>query len=97
VIESLVVLRSFLAWVIRIKLIYSFTQIVKTSANKNEPSILARFLIDLAKAYSSFYNENKIIGEDKSVQDARLYLTYSVKTVLEAGSKLLGMKMPERM
>lgn len=80
-----------------IKLIYSFTQIVKTSANKNEPSILARFLIDLAHAYSSFYNENKIVVEDKKVADARLYLTYATNLVLKTGAELLGIEMPEKM
>lgn len=80
-----------------IKQLYSFGDVVKQAAEKYEPYLIARYLIDLAQLFSSFYNDNKIIVEDKKVQDARLYLTYSVKTVLEAGSKLLGMKMPERM
>ena len=64
---------------------------------KNEPSILSRYLIDLAKAYSSFYNENKIIVEDKDVQNARVYLTYATGKVLKQGAELLGMQMPEKM
>ena len=59
-----------------IKLIYSFEDILIQVTKKEEPSILARYLIDLAKAFSSFYNENKIITEDKQEQDARVYLTY---------------------
>ncbi|MCI9366586.1 MAG: hypothetical protein HFJ54_08940, partial [Clostridia bacterium] len=47
--------------------------------------------------FSSFYNENKIIGEEKSIQDARLYLTYATGIVLKAGAELLGIQMPDRM
>ena len=64
---------------------------------KNEPSILARYLIDLAGSYSNFYNENKIIDEDKDVQNARVYLSYAVGTVLKTGASLLGLEMPNRM
>ncbi len=80
-----------------IKLLNSFSDRVKLAADKNEPSIIARFLIDLAQSYSKFYNEHKIIGEDKNVQDARLYLTYASGIVLKLGASLLGMKMPNRM
>ena len=60
-------------------------------------TILAKYLIDLAKAYSSFYNENKIIVEDKNIQDARVYLTFAVQKVLKQGANLLGIEMPEKM
>lgn len=80
-----------------IKLIYSFEDILIQVTDKEEPSILARYLIDLAKAFSSFYNENKIITEDKELQNARLYLTYSVGKVLKIGSNLLGIEMPDKM
>jgi len=80
-----------------IKLIYNFEDILLSAADKNEPSILARYLINLAQAFSSFYNEYKIILEDKELQDARLFLTYSVGTVLKIGAELLGMEMPSKM
>ena len=78
------------------KLIYNFEDVLVQVTDKNEPSILARYLIDLAKAYSSFYNENKIIVEDKEVQDARIYLTYATSEVLKQGANLLGIEMPEK-
>lgn len=80
-----------------IKLIYNFEDILVQVTNKEEPSILSRYLIDVAKAFSSFYNENKIICEDKELQDARIYLTYSVGKILKMGAELLGMKMPNKM
>ena len=80
-----------------LKLIYNFEDVLIQVTDKNEPSILARYLIDLAKAYSSFYNENKIIVEDKNVQNARVYLTYATSEVLKQGANLLGIQMPEKM
>ncbi len=80
-----------------LKLIYNFEDTLIQVTEKNEPSILSRYLIDLAKAYSSFYNENKIIVDDKDVQNARVYLTYATGKVLKQGAELLGMQMPENM
>ena len=80
-----------------IKMLYEFENTIKLSAEKYEPYIIARYLIDLAQAFSSFYNNYKIISDDKNAQDARLYLTYCVNIVLKSGAELLGMKMPEKM
>lgn len=80
-----------------IKLIYNFQDILKQVAEKHEPYILSRYLIRLAQSFSSFYNEHKIIVEEKEVQNARLYLTYSVGLVLKIGASLLGIEMPDRM
>ena len=80
-----------------LKLIYNFENILIQVTDKNEPSILSRYLIDLAKAYSNFYNENKIIVDDKNLQNARAFLTYSVGNVLKIGANLLGIEMPDKM
>ena len=80
-----------------LKLIYRFEETLEQVTKKEEPSILARYLIDLSKAYSSFYNENKIIGEEETLQNARVYLTRATGEVLKIGTQLLGMQMPEKM
>ena len=80
-----------------LKLIYNLENILIQVTDKNEPSILSRYLIDLAKAYSNFYNENKIIVDDKNLQNARAFLTYSVGNVLKIGANLLGIEMPDKM
>ena len=80
-----------------IKTISNFANILEQVVEKNEPSILSRYLIDLSQSFSSFYNANKIIGEDKEKQDARLYLTYVVGNILKTGANLLGIQMPDRM
>ena len=80
-----------------LKLIYDFEDILVEVTKKEEPSILSRYLIDLAKAFSNFYNENKIIGEEKEIENARLYLTKVVGEILKTGASLLGIEMPNKM
>lgn len=80
-----------------IKLIYNFQDTVIQATSKNEPSILARYLIDLSKAYSSFYNEYKIMADDAKDRDARIYVTYITGLVLKIGMNLLGIEMPDKM
>ena len=80
-----------------IDLLYNFEDVLKQVTFKNEPGILARYLIDIAKNYSIFYNENKIINEDKDLQNARVYLTNCVSKILKQGAYLLGIEMPEKM
>ena len=80
-----------------LKLIYNFEEVLNDVTDKNEPSILARYLIDLSKAYSAFYNENKILCENKEVQNARVYLSWCVGKILKNGAGLLGIEMPNKM
>ena len=80
-----------------IKLIYDFHNILVQVTEKNEPSILSRYLIELAKAYSVFYNENRIMVEDVNIKNSRIYLNFAVGKVLKIGANLLGIEMPEKM
>ena len=80
-----------------LKQIYSFNDIIMQAADKNEPSIISRYLIDLAQKFSSFYNDNKIIVDDEKQKNARIYLTYIVGLILKSGAKLLGIETPNKM
>ncbi|MBP3597516.1 MAG: arginine--tRNA ligase [Clostridia bacterium] len=80
-----------------IETLYTFEEVLKNITEKNETSFLTRFLIELSQNFSIFYNENKIVGEEKNLQDARAYLTYVVGTVLKIAAELLGIKMPNKM
>ena len=80
-----------------IKRLYNFGDVIEQAVYKNESYMLTKLLIEIAQEFSSFYNDNKIIVEDKKLQDARLYLTYAVNIVLKTGANLLGMQMPEKM
>ena len=80
-----------------LKTLYRFQDTILAAAEKNEPSAIARYAINLAQQFSTFYNNNKIICEDSKVQEARLYLTYAVGNVLKIAAGLLGMEMPNKM
>lgn len=80
-----------------LKNIYEFEDILKSVTDKNEPYLLSRYLIELAKNYSAFYNTHKILVDDKVTANARLYLTYMTNIVLKNGAKILGIEMPDKM
>jgi arginyl-tRNA synthetase len=70
----------------------------------NEPSIVSRYLLDLAAAFSRWYTmgnqqrEHRVLIEDNpSLRAARLALTDTVRVTLYNGLHLLGLETPERM
>ena len=77
--------------------LYDFENVLKLIVDKNEPSFLARYLIDLSQSFSNFYNENKIIDENENIRNARVFLSYAVGNVLKIGCNLLGIEMPNKM
>lgn len=79
------------------RLLYDFPQTVINSMEKDEPFFITRQLVEIAQAFNKFYNSSPIIIEDTELKKARMSLTYSVKTVINTGLKLLGMEAPERM
>lgn len=80
-----------------LKSLYAFQETLEMAAEKNEPAILARYLIEVSQNYSNFYNDNKVLVDDEKVKNARTYLTYAVGVVLKTGASLLGIKMPDKM
>jgi len=80
-----------------IRLLNKFDSIIAEAAAKYEPSIVARYLMDLAQSYNKFYFENKIIIDDKTKSKARLLLTKCVKNTLKNGMKLILLNAPNKM
>lgn len=80
-----------------VKLLRNFPNTVSDSAYKYEPSILSKYLIDLAQAFNRFYIGHRVICEDLSIQNARLSLVECVQLALRKGLALLGIEAPEQM
>jgi len=80
-----------------VKRLNDFPEIIISSAEKNEPSFISRYLIDLAKSFSRFYNEHHILVDDKETQNARLMLTKAVGITIKNGLNILGIETPEKM
>ncbi len=79
------------------KLVARFPDIIAESAHKYEPSILSKYLIDLAQSFNKFYIEHRILSEDLTRQNALLAMVEAVRTVLKKGLALLGIDAPEKM
>ena len=80
-----------------IRVLSKFHETIVSAMEKNEPSFIARFVLDLAQSFSRFYHDCPIIVDDKELQNARLMLVSSVATVLKTGLMLLGIEAPEKM
>ena len=70
---------------------------IKEAANRYEPSVIARYLVDLSQAFNKFYHDNIILTDDEAVRKARLMVVDCVRTVLKSGLAILGIKAPEQM
>ena len=80
-----------------IKAISKVKEIIKSAANEYEPSIVTRYIIDIASMFSTYYNAHHIIVENKKLMEARLSLVYAVNVVLKECLALLGISAPEKM
>ncbi len=70
---------------------------IEASAESYRPSILARYLIDVARDFNRFYHECPVLVDDPALRQARLILIAAVRRVLENGLGLLGISAPEEM
>jgi arginyl-tRNA synthetase len=80
-----------------LKAIDCYKDAIKTAAEKYEPCIIAKQLIEIGKAYNKFYLENKILNAEAGVKEARLLLTDMTRAVIKDGLGLLLIEAPERM
>ena len=80
-----------------IKALSKVKEIIKSAANEYEPSIVTRYIIDIASMFSTYYNAHHIIVEDKKLMEARLSLVYAVNVVLKECLALLGISAPDKM
>lgn len=80
-----------------VKLLYRVPEIIVDSAEKFEPSILTRHLVDIAQAFNKFYHDEHILVDDINEKRAKLSLVLASKTVIAICLKLLGIQTPERM
>ncbi len=79
------------------KEINRFEDIIKEAADRYEPSVVARYAVDLAQAFNRFYTENRIAVDEKDVRDARCTLTYITRRILRDSLDLLGIGCVEQM
>lgn len=70
---------------------------IAIAARLMEPHRLARYVLDLAGLFHTFYNSQRVLVEDQGLRRARLSLVRAVKQVLGNVLGVLGVTAPERM
>lgn len=79
-----------------VKELYLFPERIQQAMFKLEPSLISRYLVDLAQAFNRFYHECPILVDDEKLRTARLALVRSVQLTLRTGLRLIGIDSPEK-
>lgn len=79
------------------KMLANYSAKINEAASRYEPSVIARYLVDLSQAFNKFYHDNVILTDDENVRNARLAVVDAVRLVIKSGLEILGIKSPERM
>lgn len=79
-----------------IKHIQNFSNVVERAGDKFDPSLIAKYAINLAQSFNKYYAHTRILDESPE-RDSRLALAYATGVVLKEALRLLGVKAPEKM
>jgi len=75
-----------------------YSAIVEQAATEHNPSVLAIYAFELAKAFNTFYTEHSVMNaESDEKKQLRLKLSEMTANVIASAMGLLGIKVPERM
>ena len=81
-----------------LKKIGDFPQIVSDAAKTRSPHRVATYIQELAAAFHSFYNAEKVLDADnREMSEARLALITATRTTIANALKLIGVSAPEKM
>ncbi|MBF0396988.1 MAG: arginine--tRNA ligase [Desulfobacterales bacterium] len=80
-----------------IKLLARFPEVVRIAAECMEPHRITFYLMELASSFHNYYNKHKVLSEDLTLSNTRLYLMITIKKVIRNGLSLLGVSAPEKM
>lgn len=78
------------------KALADFPAIVAKASEKFEPSIIAKYALDLSKKFNKYYANVRILDEDDQL-NARLALVQATSIVLTEALRLLGVNAPKEM
>ena len=79
-----------------IKLLQDFARVIKRASINYDPSLIAKYAINLAQAFNKYYAHTRILDESPE-RDSRLALSYATAVVLKESLRLLGVEAPEKM
>ena len=83
------------AWEL-ISFLGQYSEAIKRAALNYDPSVIAKYALELAKKFNQYYAHTRILDKDEA-QPARLALTQAVSDVLKSALDLLDIKAPDEM
>ena len=83
------------AWEL-ISFLGQYSEAIKRAALNYDPSVIAKYALELAKKFNQYYAHTRILDKDEA-QPARLALTQAVSDVLKSALGLLDIKAPDEM
>lgn len=93
--ETIVNLNDAYSWEI-IKKIADYSRIVENAIQRFEPSVVAKYVIQLAQQFNKYYANVRILNEDDQLE-SRMALVKAVTIVIKDALSLLGVEAPEEM
>jgi len=79
------------------KILANFNKVIENACLKHAPNILAKYLLTLAAQFNHFYGSEKILAKDEIILNTNLVLITSIRTVLNIGMEILGLKVLDEM
>lgn len=80
-----------------VRMLTRFGEVVPTVLDDFRPNLLANYLLDLARAFHSFFEACPVLKAEEPARGSRLALCELTSRVLSKGLELLGIRVPERM
>lgn len=80
-----------------IKAIAALPDTIKAAAEKYEPYLIARQVIEICACFNKFYYDCHIMDDDAATRNARLALSDAARISIKNGLYLVGLEAPERM
>ncbi|WP_382385318.1 arginine--tRNA ligase [Ligilactobacillus acidipiscis] len=74
----------------------NFPAMIKRAVEEYEPSVIAKYAIQLSKSFNKYYAHTKVLTDDAE-KNSRLAMVASVAAVLKESLRLLSVKAPDEM
>ena len=85
------------AELILIRQLIKFPEIIKDTARDYQVQRLPHYALELANVFHKFYEQCRVLDEDKELTQARISLAKATQIVLKNTLDLMGIKAPEKM
>ena len=80
-----------------VRLLVRFGEVLPTILEDFRPNLLANYVLELARAFHSFFEACPVLKADEPTRSSRLALCELTSRTLKQGLYLLGLDVPERM